>query len=193
MRHRISGRKFNRRSSQRKALFIGLAKSLLKYEQIVTTLPKAKDLRPYVEKMITLGKKDSVARRRNLFAKLRDNALVSKVFGPLAERYADRAGGYTRIVKCGFRQGDAAPMAVIELVDRDVTAKGEKVVDKAYEKEIEKAKPVKASDKNSAPEVEEQSEIIEEEKALKEVVTPSKETDKESAEDKAEKLEEDKS
>ncbi len=123
MRHRISGRKFNRRSSERKALFVSLAKSLLKYEQIVTTLPKAKDLRPYIEKMITLGKNNTVASRRNLFAKLRDNGLVSKVFGTLAERYASRNGGYTRIVKCGFRQGDMAPIAVIELLDRDGSAK----------------------------------------------------------------------
>lgn len=123
MRHRISGRKFNRRSSERKALFVSLAKSLLKYEQIVTTLPKAKDLRPYIEKMITLGKNNTVASRRNLFAKLRDNGLVSKVFGTLAERYASRNGGYTRIVKCGFRQGDMAPIAVIELLDRDESAK----------------------------------------------------------------------
>lgn len=123
MRHRISGRKFNRRSSERKALFNSLAKSLLKYEQIVTTLPKAKDLRPIVEKMITLGKNNTVASRRNLFARLRDNSLVSKVFGPLADRYASRNGGYTRIVKCGFRQGDMAPIAVIELIDRDESAK----------------------------------------------------------------------
>ena len=123
MRHRINGRKFNRRSSERKALFVSLAKSLLKYEQIVTTLPKAKDLRPIVEKMITLGKDNTVASRRNLFSKLRDNSLVSKVFGTLAERYASRNGGYTRIVKCGFRQGDMAPIAVIELLDRDESAK----------------------------------------------------------------------
>ena len=123
MRHRISGRKFNRRSSERKALFVSLAKSLLKYEQIITTLPKAKDLRPIVEKMITLGKNNTVASRRNLFSKLRDDSLVAKVFGPLAERYASRNGGYTRIVKCGFRQGDMAPVAVIELIDRDESAK----------------------------------------------------------------------
>lgn len=127
MRHRVSGRKFNRRTSQRLALFNGLAKSLLKYEQIITTLPKAKDLRPYVEKMITLGKSASIANRRNLFAKIRDKGLVSKVFGPLAERYANRNGGYIRIVKAGIRQGDAAPIAVIELVDRDVNAKGASV------------------------------------------------------------------
>jgi large subunit ribosomal protein L17 len=123
MRHGIYGRKFNRRSSQRRALFNGLAESLLRYEQIVTTLPKAKDLRPIVEKMITVGKSPSVANRRNLFAKLRDNGLIAKVFGPLAERYAARNGGYTRIVKCGFRKGDSAPMAVIELLDRDESAK----------------------------------------------------------------------
>jgi large subunit ribosomal protein L17 len=96
---------------------------LLKYEQIVTTLPKAKDLRPIVEKMITLGKGGTVANRRNLFAKIRDNDLVTKVFGTLAERYADRNGGYIRIVKCGFRKGDMAPIAVIELLDRDESAK----------------------------------------------------------------------
>jgi large subunit ribosomal protein L17 len=105
------------------ALFNSLAKALLRCEQITTTLPKAKDLRSYVEKMITLGKKPSVAHRRDLFAKLRDNSLVSKVFGPLAERYMNRNGGYTRIVKCGFRSGDAASVAVIELLDRDESAK----------------------------------------------------------------------
>lgn len=123
MRHRISGRKFNRDTAQRKAMFNSLAKALLKYEQIVTTLPKAKDLRSYVEKMLTLGKKGTIAGRRRLFADLRDNSLVSKVFGPLAARYASRNGGYIRVVKCGFRRGDAAPIAVIELIDRDPTAK----------------------------------------------------------------------
>lgn len=125
MRHGISGRKFNRDSAQRKAMFNSLAKALLKYEQIVTTLPKAKDLRPYVEKMLTLGKYGTVANRRALFAKLRDNALVTKVFGSLASRYASRNGGYTRIVKCGLRKGDAAPIAVIELIDRDESAKNQ--------------------------------------------------------------------
>jgi large subunit ribosomal protein L17 len=123
MRHRISGRKFNRPTAQRKALFNGLARALLGYEQIVTTLPKAKDLRPYVEKMLTMGKQGTIAARRNLFAKLRDNGLVAKICGPLATRYANRNGGYTRIIKCGFRNGDAAPMAVIELLDRDLSAK----------------------------------------------------------------------
>ncbi len=125
MRHGISGRKFNRDTAQRKAMFNSLAKALLKYEQIVTTLPKAKDLRPYVEKMLTLGKCGTVADRRALFAKLRDNALVTKVFSSLASRYASRNGGYTRIVKCGLRKGDAAPIAVIELIDRDESAKNQ--------------------------------------------------------------------
>jgi large subunit ribosomal protein L17 len=124
MRHRIDGRKFNRDTAQRKAMFNSLAKALLTYEQIVTTLPKAKDLRSYVEKMLTLGKSGTVANRRRLFAKIRDNGLVTKVFGPLAARYVSRNGGYTRIVKCGFRKGDAAPIAVIELIDRDELAKG---------------------------------------------------------------------
>jgi large subunit ribosomal protein L17 len=115
----MSGRKFGRNTAQRKSLFVNLAKSLLRYEKIVTTLPKAKDLSPYVEKMLTLGKKGSIAQKRILFAKLRDDELVTKVFGPLAARYADRNGGYTRIVKCGFRLGDKAPIAVIELMDRN--------------------------------------------------------------------------
>jgi large subunit ribosomal protein L17 len=123
MRHRISGRKFNRRTSQRIALFNGLVKSLLRYEQIITTLPKAKDLRPMVEKVITLGKASSIANRRKVFSKLRDNDLVAKVFSSLTNRYSNRSGGYTRITKCGFRRGDMAPMAVIELLDRDETLK----------------------------------------------------------------------
>jgi large subunit ribosomal protein L17 len=105
-------------------MFGGLSKALLRYEQIITTLPKAKDLRPIVEKMITLGKASSLANRRRLFAKLGDRSLVMKVFGPLSARYAERNGGYTRIVKCGFRKGDMAPMAVIELLERDELAKG---------------------------------------------------------------------
>ena len=130
MRHRNSGRKFNRNSAQRKAMFNSLAKALLRYEQIVTTLPKARDLRPYVEKMLTLGKKGKIADRRQLFADLRDDSLVAKVFGPLATRYSDRTGGYTRIVKCGNRAGDMAPVAVIELLDRDIAAKNPYLADK---------------------------------------------------------------
>ena len=119
MRHRVSGRKFGRPTAQKMALLNSLSRSLFKYEQIVTTLPKAKDLRPYVEKMLTVGKNATLANRRRLFAKLRDDALVSKICGPLASRYSQRNGGYTRIVKCGFRQGDMAPMAVIQLLDSD--------------------------------------------------------------------------
>jgi large subunit ribosomal protein L17 len=124
MRHGISGRKLNRTSSERKALFKGLAASLLKHEQIKTTLPKAKDLRPIVEKMITLGKKGGLACHRLAVSRLGDKELAAKIMGPLAERYKDREGGYVRIIKAGTRQGDNAPMAIIELVDRDLTAKG---------------------------------------------------------------------
>lgn len=119
MHHKISGRKFNRRTSQRMALLNSLARSLLNYEKIITTLPKAKDICPYVEKMLTLGKHGKLSNRRHLFAKLRDDDLVSKVFGTLAERYKNRQGGYTRIIKCGFRKGDMAPIAVVELIDSD--------------------------------------------------------------------------
>ncbi len=121
MRHRIKGRKFNRNEAHRKALLLNLAKSLIKYEQIVTTTPKAKDLRPFVEKMIRFGKSGSLADRRVLLSRLGgDNALVSKVIDVLGTRYAGRNGGYTRIVKYGVRNGDAADMSVIEFVDRIV-------------------------------------------------------------------------
>ena len=124
MRHGFRGRRFNRTNDQRKALFAGLASALLKHEQIKTTLPKAKDLAPVVDRLITLGKKGSLHHRRLAFARLRNDETVAKLFGPLAERYRDRQGGYTRVVKAGFRQGDAAPMAIIELVDRDPEVKG---------------------------------------------------------------------
>ena len=123
MRHGISGRKFNRPSSQRKSLLQGLAKSLIQYEQIKTTLPKAKDLRPYVEKLITAGKSNTLATRRRLISLIGDHDLTNKLITTFAERYSNRAGGYTRIIKAGFRYGDAAPMAIIELVDRDISAK----------------------------------------------------------------------
>jgi large subunit ribosomal protein L17 len=124
MRHGLSGRKLNRTASHRRALFANMASALIKHEQIKTTLPKAKDLRPIVEKLITLGKQGGLANRRRAHAVLRDDVIVSKLFSVIAERYATRAGGYTRVLKAGFRYGDAAPMAVIELVDRDVSAKG---------------------------------------------------------------------
>lgn len=122
MRHRVFGRKFGRTRDQRKALLIGLAKALIKEEKIITTLPKAKDLRPYVEKLITKGRENSIATKRYLFAILREDSLVSKIVDVLSPRYATRNGGYTRIVKCGFRQGDAAPMACIMFVNDDAAA-----------------------------------------------------------------------
>ena len=125
MRHGLSGRKLNRTASHRRALFSNMAAALLKHEQIKTTLPKAKDLRPIVEKLITLGKHGGLANRRRAHAMLRDDAVVSKLFDSLATRYASRAGGYTRVLKAGFRYGDAAPMAIIELVERDLAAKGQ--------------------------------------------------------------------
>ena len=124
MRHRTYGRKLNRTSSHRRAMFANMAAALIRHEQIKTTLPKAKDLRSVLDRLITLGKKGGLHNRRHAFAVLRDDAMVTKLFGPLAERYGERNGGYTRVLKAGFRYGDAAPMALIELVDRDPEAKG---------------------------------------------------------------------
>lgn len=124
MRHGMHGRKLNRTSSHRKAMFANMAVSLLTHEQIKTTLPKAKDLRPYVEKLITLGKRGDLHARRQAISILRDDKIVAKLFGEIADRYKERSGGYTRVLKAGFRYGDAAPVAVIELVDRNVDAKG---------------------------------------------------------------------
>ncbi len=118
MRHRKSGRKLNRNSSHRKAMFRNMTCSLFEHELIKTTLPKAKELRKVAEPLLTLAKVDSVAKRRLAFARLRDNAIVAKLFNELAPRYNERPGGYTRILKCGYRVGDKAPMAYIELVDR---------------------------------------------------------------------------
>ncbi|MTI10661.1 MULTISPECIES: 50S ribosomal protein L17 [Curvivirga] len=125
MRHGMKGRKLNRTASHRKALFMNMANALIKHEQIKTTLPKAKELKRVMDKIITIGKKGGLHRRRQAFAQLRDDAMVAKLFDVLAERYADRPGGYTRVLKAGFRHGDAAPMAIIELVDRDEDAKGQ--------------------------------------------------------------------
>jgi large subunit ribosomal protein L17 len=124
MKHRIKGKKLNRTSSHRKALFKNMAQAIIKHEQIVTTLPKAKTMKPIVDKLISLGKKGSIHARRQAFSKLRDENMVAKLFGTLAPRYADRNGGYTRVLKAGYRYGDAAAMAVIELVDRDEDARG---------------------------------------------------------------------
>jgi len=125
MRHGMSGRKLNRTSTARKALFANLTVALLKHEQIKTTLPKAKDLRPVAEKLISLGKRGDLHARRQAIAYLRDEKIVGKLFSVIAERYKTRNGGYTRVLKAGFRHGDCAPMAIIELVDRDVSAKGQ--------------------------------------------------------------------
>ena len=125
MRHRLRGRGFSRPTKHRQAMFENLAAALLKHEQITTTLPKAKDLRPIVERLITIGKHGGLANRRRAIARLQDVKLADKLMTTLAQRYAGRAGGYTRIVKAGFRYGDDAAMALIELVDRDPTAKGQ--------------------------------------------------------------------
>jgi large subunit ribosomal protein L17 len=124
MRHKIKGRKLNRTSSHRKAMFANMAVALIMNEQIKTTLPKAKELRPYIEVLITKSKKSDLETRRRIISTIQDKNAVEKVINVLGKRYYDRPGGYTRIVKAGFRYGDLAPLAYIELVDRDVTAKG---------------------------------------------------------------------
>ena len=124
MRHGIAHRKLNRTTSHRKAMFANMAASLIKHEQIVTTLPKAKEMKPIMDKLVTLAKKGDLASRRRAVAKVRDKDAVKKLFDVMGERYADRNGGYTRVLKAGYRYGDNAPMAVIELVDRDPDAKG---------------------------------------------------------------------
>src|SRR5918999_4746767 len=124
MRHGFAGRRFNRSASHRKAMLANLAASLIKHEQIVTTLPKAKDLRPIVEKLVTLGKRGDLHARRQAISQIRDIAMVKKLFEVLGPRYKERNGGYCRILKAGYRYGDNAAVAVIEFVDRDVDAKG---------------------------------------------------------------------
>ena len=125
MRHGNQGRKLNRTASHRKALWGNMTAALIKHEQIKTTLPKAKDLRPIVEKLVTLGKKGGLAARRQILASIKDDKLADKLLTTLAERYKARAGGYTRVLKAGFRYGDMASMAIIEFVDRDPAAKGQ--------------------------------------------------------------------
>jgi large subunit ribosomal protein L17 len=125
MRHGKVHRKLNRTAEHRRAMFANMSAALIKHEQIVTTLPKAKELRPIVEKLVTLGKRGGLALRRQAISEMRDQAMVKKLFEVLAVRYKDRNGGYTRIIKAGFRYGDNAPMAVIEFVDRDEDAKGQ--------------------------------------------------------------------
>lgn len=125
MRHNMSGRKLGRKSGHRKAMFSNLANALIKHEQISTTLPKAKDLRPIVEKLVTLGKRGDLHARRQVLSQLKDAGMTSKLFSVLADRYKSRPGGYIRVLKAGFRYGDNAPMAIIEFVDRDESAKGQ--------------------------------------------------------------------
>ena len=125
MRHRHSGRKLNRTSAHRTAMLRNMAAALIKHEQITTTLAKAREVSPYVEKLVTLGKRGTLHARRLAHARLRDDAMLVKLFETLAPRYEDRAGGYTRVLKAGFRYGDSAPMAVVEFVDRDEDAKGQ--------------------------------------------------------------------
>jgi large subunit ribosomal protein L17 len=125
MRHRVGGRKLQRTSAHRAALFRNMAAALIKHEQIITTTPKAKELRPYVEKLVTLAKKGGLSNRRLAHARMLDDTQLIKLFDVLAVRYKDRSGGYTRVVKAGIRASDAAPMAIIEFVDRDVSAKGQ--------------------------------------------------------------------
>lgn len=124
MRHRIGGRKLGRTSTHRLATLGNMAAALIRHEQIKTTLPKAKELKPFVERLITMGKDGGLANRRRALSIIQDAGLAQKLFGPLAERYKTRAGGYTRVLKAGFRHGDTADMAVIELIDRDPAAKG---------------------------------------------------------------------
>lgn len=125
MRHRMGGRKLQRKSGHRTALLRNMAAALIKHEQIRTTLPKARELRPYVEKLITLAKRGGLSNRRLAMGRLQDDAQLKKLFDALATRYADRQGGYTRVVKAGIRASDGAPMGIIEFVERDVTAKGQ--------------------------------------------------------------------
>jgi len=136
MRHKLAHRKLNRTASHRKAMLANMAASLIEHEQIVTTLPKAKEMKPFMDKLITLAKRGDLHARRQAVARVRNRDAVRKLFDVMGERYADRAGGYTRVLKAGFRHGDNAPMAVIELVDRDEEARG--AADRArHEAELE--------------------------------------------------------
>ena len=139
MRHGLGHRKLNRTAEHRKALFKNMLNSLIKYEQITTTLPKAKELKPLIDKVITIGKKNNLSNKKRLFSKLQDKSSVIKVFDILSSRYEKRQGGYSRVLKAGFRYGDDAPLAIIELVDRDVEAK-----------KLDKPKKVETKDKEAA-------------------------------------------
>ena len=142
MRHNLGYRKLNKTGEHRKALFKNMLNSLIKYEQIITTLPKAKELKPQIDKVITIGKKNILSNKKRLFSKLQNQSSVKKVFEELSKRYSKRNGGYSRVLKAGFRTGDDAPMAVIELVDRNTEAR-----------KIDKPKKVKEEDKKQSKEV----------------------------------------
>mgnify|MGYP001459348439 CR=1 FL=1 len=145
MRHKIGYRKLNKTSEHRKALFQNMLNSLIKYEQIITTLPKAKELKPQIDKIITLGKKIDLSKKKNLFSKLQNKSSVKKIYETFSKRYANRNGGYSRVLKAGFRTGDDAPMAVIELVDRNPEAK-----------KIDKPKKIETKDKKKEAQAEPQ-------------------------------------
>ena len=147
MRHNLGYRKLNKTSEHRKALFKNMLNSLIKYEQIITTLPKAKELKPQIDKVITIGKKNDLSNKKKLFSKLQNQFSVKKVFNELSKRYSKRSGGYSRVLKAGYRTGDDAPMAVIELVDRNVEAKKVDKPKKAENKEKKNPETAKAASK----------------------------------------------
>ena len=149
MRHKINYRKLNRTSEHRKALFKNMLNSLIKYEQITTTLPKAKELKPQIDKVITLGKKDNLQSKKNLFSELQSKESVEKLLKILSQRYEKRKGGYSRVIRAGFRYGDDAPMAIIELVDRDIQAKK---VDVKKKTQVSEKEPQKSKTKNTEKE-----------------------------------------
>ena len=148
MRHKIAHRKLNKTSEHRKAMFQNMVNSLIKYEQITTTLPKAKELKPIIDKVITLSKKKSLQSKKNLFSKLQNKTSVDKLFNTLSTRYTKRNGGYCRVLKTGFRYGDDAPMAIIELVDRDVNAKKVDIPKKVEEPKKTSEKPSSETKEN---------------------------------------------
>ena len=148
MRHKLAYRKLNRTSDHRKALFKNMLNSLIKYEQIMTTLPKAKELKPKIDKVITLGKKNNLNSKKNLFARLQSKNSVDKIINTLSQRYIKRNGGYSRVLRAGYRYGDDAPMAIIELVDRDVNAKKIDIKSKPQEK-AEKVEAKKEASKKT--------------------------------------------
>ncbi len=179
MRHLITGRKLNRKSSHRKALFKNLSNSLIIHEQIKTTLPKAKDLRSIVEKIITLGKTDSLHSKRRIYSILRNNNSVSKVFNILSKRYMKRNGGYTRVLKAGFRYGDSSPMAIIEFIDRDINAKG--LIDK------ERLKRIEETSGNKESKIKSEESLSSKNKEKKKLEISSKEKTNNKVEEKVEK------